>query len=198
MYFTDNIKDFCRTFLRYIGNGYTKMQISYIPEKKRYKANIISNKLKNKYETDLSSGKRQYRKKKGKCNYIGIQYQDKFFVILKTNGEDDSRNKEKWINVYRKPIKLGNFLEIELIKDERGLNTFKLRKEVLKNIKTNIFLAIEKRNGTSFHKEIRKIYNLHRVLKYRGFYMQLSHILKEIKEEQKKHGTKFNLPRFFY
>jgi len=196
MYIVADITSFCKTLIRYVGNGYDQMQVSYIPNKKRHKTKQIRAKLSNKYQTNLSSGKRQYRRKKGLCNYIGIQFKDIFFIILKTKGSEPNFN-EKWQSVYRYSFQLGKFLKVELIKDERGKNTFKLEKETIKDIRSNIQVTIQKHNKSKFYNEITKLYNLHKILRYRGFYIQLSTILKDIKQLQIKHNTKYNLPKFF-
>lgn len=189
------LQPFFRAVLRYVGNGYTQCQLSYIPDKKKHKLPNIDTKLKNIYKSNLSQGKRQYRRKKGLCNYAVLRYRDFFYLILKSPGKDELN--EKWKTIYKLPLKLGNTLELQIIKDERNKNTIKISKQLLKEIKSKIALYIEKKQGNKLHTELNKLYNLHKALRYRGISIQISTILKEIKKLQKMHGTKYNVPKFF-
>lgn len=191
----EDLQPFFRSILRYIGNGYTQCQLSYIPPKKKHKLLNIDTKLKNIYKSNLSQGKRQYRRKKGLCNYTVLRYRDLFYLILKSPGKDELQ--EKWQSIYKLPLKVGTILTLEVIKDERNKNTIKIEKELLKEIKANIAISIEKRQGNKLHTELNKLYNLHKTLRYRGISIQISNILKEIKKLQKIHGTKYSVPKFF-
>lgn len=191
----DDLDAFFRSLMRYIGNGYTDAQISVIPHKKVHKIKHIDVKLRERYKSDLTSGKRQYRRKKGLANYAVLRFRDKLYIVLKSPGKDELD--ERWKSIYKTPLQLGDILRLEIIKDERGKNTVKIEKNLLKEIRSSIFLAIEKRDGRRFHNELNKLYNLHKVLKYRGIAMQLSSLLRDIKIAQKKHGTSWNVPTFF-
>jgi len=194
----NDLRAFIRSLMRYIGNGYTECQISAIKQKKRvdHLLKQTDAKLSKKYLSTLSQGQRQYRKRKGLCNYIVLRYKNLLYVVLKTNkGEDELR--ERWENIYNKPLPLGNILELVIYKDERGKNTVKISKKLFREIRASIHLTIEKRNGRRFHAELKKIYNLSRTLPYRGLNIQLSNLLKDIKKWQKKHGTKWEVPEFF-
>ena len=190
----NDLKPFFRAVMRYVGNGYTKCQISTIPEKKKHKIPQIDAKMKRRYMSDLSQGKRQYRRKQGLANYAVLRYRD-MYLVLKSPGRDETG--EKWNSIYRTPLLLGKILKLEIYKDEREKNTVKLEKELLKEIKSSIMLSIEKRAGARFHAEIRKLWSLSRTIPYRGLNRQISTLLKEIQEAQKKHGTKWTVPKFF-
>lgn len=192
----DDLDAFFRSLMRYIGNGYTDAQISVIPHKKVHKIKHIDVKLRERYKSDLTSGKRQYRRKKGLANYAVLRFRDKLYIVLKSPGKDELD--ERWKSIYKTPLQLGDILRLEVIRDERGKNTVKIEKNLLKEIRSSIFLAIEKRDGRRFHSELNKLYNLHKVLKYRGIAMQLSSLLRDIKIAQKKHGTSWSVPTFFY
>lgn len=194
----NDLKSFMRSLMRYIGNGYTECQISLIKEKKREEHLLkkIDAKLSKKYLSTLSQGQRQYRKRKGLCNYIVLRYRTFVYVVLKTSKGEDTL-KERWSSIYNNPIKVGEVLELVIFKDERNKNTVKINKKLFKEIRASIRLAIEKRDGRRFHMELKKLHNLSKILSYRGLNMQISSLLKDIKEWQKKHGTKWEVPTFF-
>jgi len=189
------LKPFFQQIMRYVGNGYTECQISTIPEKKRYKVPHIDAKLKKRYKSDLTQGQRQYRRKKGQCNYAVLRYRDFCYLVLKSKGKDETG--EKWNSIYRTPIPVGSHLVLELLKDERGRNTVKVEKKAWQDIRSAVLLSIEKRAGARFHGEIGKVYNLSKVLPYRGINLQISSLLKAVKQAQKEHGTKWTVPVFF-
>lgn len=195
----NDLRAFIRSLMRYIGNGYTECQVSLIKQKKRveYLLKQTDAKLSKKYLSTLTQGQRQYRKRKGLCNYIVLRYKTFLYVILKTKKGEDTLQ-EKWENIYNKPLILGDVLELVIYKDERGKNTVKISKKLFREeIRASIRLAVEKRDGRRFHAELKKLYNLSRVLPYRGLNMQLSTLLKDIKKWQKEHGTKWEVPKFF-
>ena len=188
------LKPFFQQVMRYVGNGYTECQISFVKEQKRHKIPHIDAKLQRRYKSDLTQGQRQYRRKKGLANYAVLRYRNTY-IVLKSKGEDETR--EKWKSVYRTPIPVGSHLVLELLKDERGRNTVKVSKESWRDIRSAVLFAVEKRAGARFHAEIGKVRNLSRVLPYRGINLQVSSLLKAIKEAQKEHGTKWTVPKFF-
>jgi len=194
----NDLRAFIRSLMRYIGNGYIECQISPIKQKKRveYLLKQTDAKLSKKYLSTLTQGQRQYRKRKGLCNYIVLRYKTFLYVILKTKKGKDTLQ-EKWENIYNKPLILGDVLELVVYKDERGKNTVKISKKLFREIRASILSSIEKRNGKRFHIELKKIHNLSRTLPYRGLNIQLSNLLKDIKKWQKKHGTKWEVPEFF-
>jgi hypothetical protein len=190
----DNITELLKQIMRYVGNGYKYISVSKIPENKFYKKHKIIEKLTKKYELNLTTWQRQYKRRKGIANHIGLLFRDTI-IILKTEGSSNI-NDNSFKNVLNTPISF-KYISVILYKDERGKLTYKLNKEQIKTIKANLGLFIKNRNGTSFHKELKKLYNLHRVINYRGFMLQVKTILNFIKEEQKKHGTKFQVMKFF-
>jgi len=195
----NDLKAFMRSLIRYVGNGYTECQISPIKRKKRKLPLLmlkqIDAKLSKKYLSTLSKGQRQYRKRKGFCNYMVLRYKTFLYVVLKTKGKDVLE--ERWENIHNKPLPLGDVLELVLYKDERGKNTVKISKMLFREIRASIRFAIEKKDGRRFHAELKKLHNLSKTLPYRGLNMQLSSLLRDISKWQKEHGTKFQVPKFF-
>ena len=192
-----DLTPFFRALFRYIGNGYTDCQVSFIKQNKRqeYFLKRTDNKLTKKYLTNLTQGQRQYRRKKGLCNYQVFRYRDLLYIVLKSPGIEELG--EKWTCIYKQNLKLGEVLEVQIYIDERNKNTIKLTKNLLKDIKSKICLSIEKRKGYEFHSHLKKLNNLAKVLPYRGLNMQLSGLLRDINKWQKQHGTKWNVPKFF-
>jgi hypothetical protein len=187
------LSPFFKALINYIGNGYTYYQVSYIPQKKAHKKAHILAKLSKKYNTQLTKWQRQYRKRKGLANYQVFNLKS-VVVVLKTPGEDETG--ENWQKFPILPVNFG-VLELEIIKDERDKITVKISKNLLKEIKANIREAFKKRDGRKFHYEMKKLYNLHKSLKYRGIMLQISDILREIQELKKKHTIKWEVPKFF-
>lgn len=190
-----DLKPFFRSVMRYAGNGYLECQISKIPEKKRHKVPHIDAKMRKHYMSDLTQGQRQYRRKKGLANYTVLRYRNNLYVVLKSPGKDTVE--EKWRSIYRAPMQLGAVLKLQLHRDEKGKNTVKLSRDLLKETRSKILTAIEKKNGRQFHKEITKLYNLSSTIPYRGLNMQISDLLKDVRHAQKKHGTRWSVPVFF-
>jgi len=191
----DNIKAFCQQIIRYVGNGYKYIQISNIPQNKIHKISKIEEKITKKYNTNLTTWQRQYKRRKGIANFVALRYKTTI-IILKTEGNTNIQ--DKFEDVFNKKNVISfNYLKIRLIKDERNKLTYVLERNLLKDIKAKIKLAIKNKRGNDFHKELNKLYNLHKTLNYRGINKQISDILKMIKTEQKIHGTNFNLPKFF-
>ncbi len=190
----EDIKSLSRQLMRYVGNGYSEIQVSTIPEKKFSKISKIEEKLNKRYSLDLTTYQRQYRRRKNKANFVGLRYK-KTIIILKTKGETE--REEKFINIFGSVIDYG-YLKIVLYKDERNKMTFKIERDIYRDIKEKILLSIKNRQGRAFHSEISKLYTLSRVLPYRGVNLQISSILKTIKEKQEEHGTRWNVPKFFH
>jgi len=191
----NSLKPFTRNLINYIGNGYIYCQVVKIPEKKTKKIKSIDKKITTKYLTDLSSGKRQYRKKKGLCNYKSLRFGNTI-IILKTAKGEDAYKKEKWSEILGHQITFRK-LSIVVFKDERDKITVRIHKSYLKEIMGLLELSISKKNQQEFNKAITFLYNLHKTLRYRGIQIQISQILKQIKSLQKSHGTKFQVPKFF-
>jgi len=188
-----SLKPFCKSLINYIGNGYLYCQIVKIPKSKTDKIKQVDKKLTKKYLLDLTSGKRQYRKKKSLCNYKGLRFGNTI-VILKTKGEDTT--KEKWNQILGTEISFKK-LCIVPYKDERGKITIRLCKEFLNEIRAYFEVVISKKNETQFKITMRNIYNLHKTIRYRGLNLQISQLLAYIKILQKKHGTNYKVYKFF-
>jgi len=183
-----------KQIIRLVGNGYKYISISKIPENKKAKIGKIKEKLTKKYNLNLTTWQRQYRKRKGKANYKGLLYKNTI-IILKTEGETEIKD-NSFKSVLNTPISF-NYLSLILYKDERGKLTYRLNKELIKTIKANIDLALKNKKGRNFHNEVKKLYNLHKVMPYRGFMLQLKTILEFIKKKQKYYNTNYTTPTFF-
>jgi len=183
-----------KQIMRLVGNGYKYISISKIPENKIYKLPKIKEKLTKKYNLNLTTWQRQYRKRKGKANYKGLLYQNTI-IILKTEGETEI-NDNSFKSAINSEISF-NYLSLILYLDERKKLTYRLNKELIKDIKAKLEIALKNRNGTKFHNEVKKLYNLHKVMPYRGFMLQLKTILEFIKKKQKYYNTNYTTPTFF-
>ena len=190
----EDIKSLARQLIRYVGNGYSEIQVSIIPEKKLPKISKIDEKLNRRYSLDLTTYQRQYRRRKNKANFVGLRYK-RTIIILKSKG--DTEIEERFKSVLGSIIDFG-YLKIVLYKDEREKLTFKIEREIYRDMKEKILLSIKNRQGRAFHSEISKLYTLSKVLPYRGVNLQISSILKTIQEKQKEHGTRWSVPKFFY
>jgi len=189
----DNIRDLARQIMRYAGNGYTKIQVTKIPKHKTKKIPNIENKLKKRYKLDLTTNQRQYRRRKGKANFVGLRYKETV-IIMRTAGETEIT--EKFRELFGTEIPF-EYLKLVLIKDEREKMTFRMERKFVLDIKAKISQAIKERNGRKFHHEIKKLYSLSKALPYRGIGLQIAGILKSIERQQREHGTHWSVPRFF-
>jgi len=183
-----------KQIIRLVGNGYKYISISKVPENKKAKIGKIKEKLTKKYNLSLTTWQRQYKRRKNKANYWGLLYQNTI-IILKTNGDTDIQD-NSFKNAINSEISF-NYLSLVLYFDERNKLTYKLNKELIKDIKAKLELALKNRNGRNFHHELKKIYNLHKVMPYRGFMLQLKTILEFIKIKQKYYNTNYTTPTFF-
>jgi len=188
------LKLLLKQIMRLVGNGYKYISISKIPKNKLHKKHKILEKLERKYDLNLTTWQRQYKRRKNKANYKGLIYQDTI-MIFRTEGETEIKD-NSFKSVLNTPISF-NYLSVILYKDEREKLTYRLNKELIKTIKANIALALKNKNGTKFHNEIKKLYNLHKVMPYRGFMLQLKTILEFIKKKQKYYNTNYTTPTFF-
>jgi hypothetical protein len=189
----EDIQSLTKQIMRYAGNGYKYIQVSKIPEEKMKKVSKIEEKIRRRYNTNLTTYQRQYKRRQNKANFVALRYK-KTIIVLKTDGETEIE--ENFQNIFGSVLSF-DYLKIVLFRDERNKMTFRLEREILRDIKTKIKLTIKNRRGRSFHSEIRRLYTLSKVLPYRGINRQISAILKMIKEEQKKHGTAWEVPKFF-
>lgn len=196
MYIYEELKPFLLQITRLVGNGYKYLEVSYIPEKKLSKKEKIANKLDKKYNLNLSVGERQYRRRKKQANFLGLMYQN-CVILLKTEGETDIDTRNfKSVLKYKIEINL-DYIKLVFYVDEREKLTYRLNRTQIRDIKAKISLYLKNRQQYKFAKEITKLYNLHKVVSYRGFMLQVKELLKFIKQEQKTYKTKFNVPTFF-
>lgn len=187
----ENIKDFCRNILSYVGAGYSDYKINVIPEKKAadaLKVSRIQKKIIEKYDTDLTKDQRYYKKSKGYANYGSIYFKNKIY-LFRTSGERvETENFQEVPD--QLTLEISEYLTLILFRDERGKFTFKMSKGTFRKIKEKIRIALIKKDGRSFHFEINKLRGLPT---YRGIELQKNQLKKWIKKEQKKYKTNFNV-----
>jgi len=188
------LKPLLKQIMRLVGNGYKYISVSTIPEQKVKKTHKILEKLDKKYDLNLTTWQRQYKKRKGQANFKGLYFQDTI-IILKTDG-DTNINDNGFKEAINSEISL-KYLSVILFLDERGKMTYRLNKELLRAIKANIEISLKNNKQHIFNKQIKKLYILHKVMPYRGFMLQLRSILEFIKEKQKQYNTKYPVPQFF-
>lgn len=147
----ETLKELCQGCLRYVGNGYIYYKISHIPNKKALKTAQILLRVSQHYKTDLSSGKRQYRRKQNLANYQLIHFRS-MIIIFRTSGNNaDDPGEFKEFGKKGIELKISKDLKLILFRDERQKLTFRLSKENYSFFSGELQKAHEKRNGQKFH-----------------------------------------------
>ena len=147
----ERLDDLVRHTIKYLGSGYKYYKIVQIPFKKRTKTAQICEKIKNQYQTTLSRGKRQYKRKKGLSNYGAINYRD-IIIIFRTQGENnDDKNEFK---EFKKNLKLeiSEWISLVFFKNEHNRLTVKLDKMTYRRIKEDFYIAIKNNQGQNYNK----------------------------------------------
>lgn len=188
------LKPLLAQIIRYIGNGYKYIQVSKIPKNKAHKRANIIDKLNKKYDLNLTTWQRQYKRRKGRANFVGLLYQDTI-ILLKTEGTTN-KNIIGFKSIKTAQISF-NYLSLVLFIDERGKWTYRLNRSTLRDFKIKLELALKNKKGREFHNIIKRLYTLHKIVRYRGVMLQISSILKDLKELQKKYNTNYHIPKFF-
>lgn len=183
----ETLKEFTHLLIAYVGTGYSYYKITHIPNKKAYKTSKILQKVSDYYQTDLSQGKRQYKRKKGLANYTAINYRD-MVIVLHTSGENnDNPNEFKQLTKKGIELELSKFLTLILFKDERDKWTFRLGKGSFQFFVGEIEIAFNNSNGKKFH-TLKKMFNNLPI--YMGIGKQKREINKRIRELQKNSISK--------
>ncbi len=177
----ETLKEFTHLLISYVGTGYYYYKITYIPNKKAHKTPQILQKVSEHYQTNLSPGKRQYKRKKGLANYAAVNYRD-MLVVLHTNGEhQDKPNEFKQLTRKGIELKLSKFLTLILFKDERDKWTFRLGKDTFQFFVGEIEIVLKNSNRKRFH-ILRSMFN--NLPFYMGIGKQKREINKMIKAKQ--------------
>jgi len=172
----NNLEDFIKNAIKYLGSGYKYYKIVQIPAKKQHKTAQICEKIKNQYQTSLSRGKRQYKRKLNKVNYGAINYRD-IIIIFRTAGEhNDDKNEFK---EFKKNItvEISEHLTLVFFRNEHKRITVKLDKITFRRFREDFYLAIKNNNGYNYNKLKTMWRNLPR---YKGIGSQGSQLHKYI------------------
>ncbi len=183
----ETLKEFTHLLIAYVGTGYCYYKITHIPNKKAHKTPQILQKVSEHYQTNLSQGKRQYKRKKGLANYAAVNYRD-MLVVLHTNGEhQDNPNEFKQLTKKGIELKLSKFLILILFKDERDKWTFRLGKRSFQFFMGEIEIAFTNSNGKKFH-TLKTMFN--HLPHYMGIGKQKKELNKYIRKLQKLNKVK--------
>lgn len=143
------INEFCKEVIRYVGSGYSCIKFVEVPQNKEHKLNGIKAKIETTYETNLTRGKRQWNRIKGRANFAAVSYKN-IICIFKTPGSENLTKKD-FINALGLEMKFSSFLTLVLIKDERNKLTFKLGRDTFRWFKGEYQLSFKNGNGKNFH-----------------------------------------------
>lgn len=184
---TETLKEFTGLLLAYVGTGYNHYKITHIPSKKSHKTAQILKKVSEHYQTDLTQGKRQYRRKKGIANYALVSYKD-IIIVLHTEGKNINQPREfKRITQKGMTLELSKFLTLILFKDERDKWTYRLGKDTYLFFKGELEVAFNNSNGKKFH-SLKAMFNNLPI--YKGIGTQKRELNKYIRELQKVSRSK--------
>ena len=185
----ETLKEFTHLLLSYVGTGYGYYKISHIPDKKSHRTVQILKKVSEYYQTQLSQGKRQYRRKRGIANYALVSYKN-IIVVLHTEGKSiDEERDFKRIGKKGISLEISKFLTLILFKDERDKWTYRLGKETFLFFKGELEVAYEHSNGRKFH-TLKAMFN--HLPPYMGIWRQKIALNQHIKKLQKaKRSNKY-------
>lgn len=178
----ESLKEFTYILMGYVGTGYSYYKITHISNKKRHKTPQIHKKVSEYYQTSLSQGQRQYKRKQGKANYMAISYKN-MIIVLHTIGENiDKQGEFKILTSNGFELVFSKFLTLILFKDERDKWTYRLSKETYLFFKGELEIAFKNSNGKKFH-TLKAMFN--HLPYYIGIGKQKKELNKYIKELQK-------------
>lgn len=179
-----NLKEFTKEVIKYLGSGYKYAKIAYIPSKKRHRSHEIQKKVSEYYQTDLTRGKRQHRRRKGLSNYGAVMFQDRVIVILRTAGEHNDQPNE-FREVHKLEVQLSEWIGLIFFKSELNRWTCRVSRDTYRRIKADLQLAIKNGNGRNYH----KLLDMWRALPWwKGIGRQSSELHRYTKELLKKYG----------
>ena len=185
----ETLKQFTHLLIAYVGTGYCYYKITYIPNSKAHKTPQILQKVSEHYQTNLSQGKRQYKRKQGKANYAAVNYRD-MIIVLHTSGENiDSPNEFKELTKKGIELELSKFLTLILFKDEREKWTYRLGKSSFQFFIGEIEIAFNNADGRKFN-TLKSMFN--HLPPYMGIGNQKREINKKIRGFQKVYSERRN------
>ncbi len=175
------LEDFVKNIIKYLGSGYKYYKVVRIPAHKQHKIAEICTKIQNKYNTSLSRGKKQYRRKKDLCNYGAVNYRD-IIILLRTEGNNN--DKENEFKQFKKNItvEISEHLTIVFFRNEHKRITVKLDKQTYRRFREDFYIAIKNNNGRNYNKLKAMWRNLPR---FKGIGVQGSNLHKYISEKLK-------------
>ena len=145
------LNDFVQNIIKYLGSGYKYYKVVKIPRKKQHKIAEICTKIQNSYETNLSRGKRQYKRKLNKANYGAVNYRD-IIIILRTAGEHNDKENEFKQFVKNLTVEISEHLTLVFFRNEHKRITVKLDKQTYKRFREDFYIAIKNNNGRNYNK----------------------------------------------
>ena len=181
---TKTLKEFTKEVIKYLGSGYKYAKVAYIPPKKRHRSNEIAKKVSDYYQTDLTRGKRQHRRRKQLANYGGVMFQDRVIVILRTAGEHNDEAGE-FREVSKLEVQLSEWLGLIFFKNEFDHWTVRVSRDTYRRIKADLQLAIKNGNGRDYNLLKTMWLNLPW---WKGIGRQSSELHRYTKELLKKYG----------
>ncbi len=184
------LKELCQIVLRYVGNGYVYYKITHIPSKKAHRIAQILDKVSKTYKTNLTQGKRQYRRKKNIANYQAIFFRGMIFIFRTSGTNEDNLNEFKKITRKGLELVVSKHLKLILFKDERDKWTYRLSKENYAFFSEEIRKSFEKGNGTKYH-SLKKMFN--NLPNYMGIGKQKKELNKLIKNHQSQYHKSWGL-----
>lgn len=192
----ENLKEFIRYIIAFIGTGYTNYKLVEIPPKKANKKEIIIRKLSDTYQTNLTRSQRAYAKSKGKANFNGVAFNNILFICF-TNGSisneiDLGNGIGRFEEKNSLSIRLSDYTTINIFIDERKKITAKMSKETFRDIKNQLQDCFNQKNGYLFHNVLKKVSGFPN---YRGFQLQKRDLVFFCNEQKKIHGVGWNIGR---
>lgn len=182
-----NLREFTKEVIKYLGSGYKYAKVAYIPPKKRFRTKEIIEKVSNHYQTDLSRGKRQHRRRKQLANYGAVMFQDRLIVILRTAGEHNDEEGE-FREVSKLEVQLSEWLGLIFFKNETGRWTCRVSRDTYRRIKADLQLAAKNGNGRTYY----KLLDMWRGLPWwKGIGRQSSELHRHTKELLKKYNRRW-------
>ena len=180
----ENLDRFVQNVIKYLGSGYKYYKVVRIPARKRSKTAQICQKIENRYQTSISRGKRQYRRKKGLANYGAVNFRD-IVIVFRTEGENQDKLGEFKTFKQSITIEISEFLTLVFFINERKRLTVRLDRLTYRRIREDFFLAIKNGSGYRYNKLKSMWLNLPR---YKGIGVQGSNLHSFIKDKLKTYN----------
>ena len=179
---SETLNDFVQNIIKYLGSGYKYYKVVKIPRKKHHKIAQICEKIEKRYQTSLTRGKRQYKRKKGLANYGAVIFRDTI-VILRTNGKNNDKKDEfKPFKNKNLNVEISEHLGLIFFKNEFDRFTVRLDRLTFRRFREDFYIAIKNNQKRNYDKLKSMWLNLPR---YKGIGRQGKELNKQIKEQLK-------------